>query len=169
MGDIFLRYAVQVDAEFLFKLINDSECRKNSFNQKRITMKEHIVWFRKMLRSETQKQYILMDGITPVGQGRLEANGKICRISYSIIPECRGYGYGRILIKLLNNAALKDFQGCNSCFGEVLKENVASQRIFEELGYTAEERGQYIYYNKYIEYYEMDQDSDKKSGEEYCS
>ena len=156
MRDIFLRYAVQEDAEFLFKLVNDRECRENSLNQNKITLKEHMNWFREILYSRTQKQYILMVGNTPVGQGRLEARGESCRISYSILPEYRGYGYGKILIKLLNNAAIKDFQGCRSCFGEVIKGNIASQKIFEELGYITEEKVQYLRYNKQIEYYKID-------------
>ena len=97
-----------------------------------------------------------MDGLTPVGQGRLEASGETCRISYSIISERRGCGYGKILIKLLNNAAVKDFQECNSCFGEVLRENVASQKIFEELGFEAEEREKYFRYKKWIGYCKID-------------
>ena len=121
-------------------------------------------WFRGTLLSRTQKQYILMDGITPIGQGRLEASGETCRISYSIIPERRGCGYGKALIKLLNNAAVKDFQECNRCFGEVLKENIASQKIFEELGFTAEEREKFFWYNKRIEYCKIDQEFNQKIG-----
>lgn len=164
MEDIFLRYAVQEDAEFLFNLVNDCECRGNSFNPQKITWKEHMDWFRGILLSGTQKQYILMDGNTPVGQGRLEASGETCRISYSIIPERRGCGYGKALIKLLNNAAVKDFQECNRCFGEVLKENIASQKIFEELGYTVEERDKYFRFHKRIEYSKIDQEINKKIG-----
>lgn len=156
MEDIFLRYAVQEDAEFLFNLANDRECRRNSLNSAKIAWNEHMDWFRKILLSGTQKQYILMDGLTPVGQGRLEASGETCRISYSIISERRGCGYGKILIKLLNNAAVKDFQECNSCFGEVLRENVASQKIFEELGFEAEEREKYFRYKKWIGYCKID-------------
>lgn len=163
MEGIFLRDAVQEDAEFLFNLVNDSECRGNSFNPQKITRKERIDWFRGILLSGTQKQYILMDGIMPVGQGRMEASGETCRISYSIIPERRGCGYGKVLIKLLNNAAIKDFQECNHCFGEVLKENIASQKIFEELGYTVEERDQYFGYNKRIEYCKTDQEFIQKN------
>lgn len=164
MEGIFLRYAVQEDAEFLFNLVNDSECRGNSFNPRKITWTEHIDWFREILLSETQKQYILMDGITPVGQGRLEVSGETCRISYSINPERRGCGYGKALIKLLNNAAVKDFQECNRCLGEVLKENIASQKIFEELGYTAEKRDKYFRYSKRIEYCKIDQKLKQKMG-----
>lgn len=164
MEDIFLRYAVQEDAEFLFKLINDRECRRSSLNSGKINWNEHMDWFRKILLSGTQKQYILMDRETPVGQGRVEASGETCRISYSIISERRGCGYGKILVGLLNNAAVKDFRGCNSCFGEVLRENIASQKMFEELGFASEEQEKYFRYKKRIEYCEIEQEISKKNG-----
>lgn len=164
MKDIFLRRAVQGDEEFLFQLVNDKKCRKNSLNSKEVTLEEHLNWFEEILSSETQKQYILMEKAKPIGQGRLESEGRRCRISYSIIPERRGCGYGKYLIQLLNNVAIKDFPECFSCFGEVLRENIASQKIFEELGYIAEERDNYFYYYKHIEYYKVNQDLIENRG-----
>lgn len=48
MEGIFLRDAVQEDAEFLFNLVNDSECRGNSLNPQKITWNEHMDWFREL-------------------------------------------------------------------------------------------------------------------------
>lgn len=158
MEDIFLRYAVQSDAGFLFELVNERECRKNSLNPKEITLESHMNWFHEILHSEKKKQYILMEGSKPVGQGRLESKGETCRISYSIIPERRGCGYGKYLIQLLNNAVIKDFPECVSCFGEVIPENIASQKIFMELGYNVEKRDNYFYCYKHIKYCEADQE-----------
>lgn len=151
MEKIFLRQGMQEDMLFLFKLANDRECRNNSLKPHEITWEEHRKWFKEIILSKTQRQYILMDGVQPVGQGRLEVIGDFCRISYSIIPERRGKGYGKHLIELLNQTISKDFSNCTYCFGEVLKKNIASQKIFEELGYTAEERDDYFYYYKYID------------------
>lgn len=150
MENIFLRRGIQEDVMFLFKLANDKECKNNSLNPHEITLEEHMKWFKEMLLSNTQRQYILMDGSQSVGQGRLEIIGDSCRISYSIIPERRGQGYGKCLIQLLNQTIPKDFSNCICCFGEVLKKNIASQKIFDELGYTSEEREDYFYYYKYI-------------------
>ena len=160
MEELFLRYACQDDAIFLFNLANDKESRENSFNTHEISYKEHMAWLEEMLRSEMCRQYIMMDGTLPVGQGRLEMNGNACRISYSIIPERRGYGYGERLIFLLGNAFLRDFPECNYCYGETLKRNVASQKIFEKLGYSAEEKEDIFVYRKYVESYKMISDID---------
>lgn len=150
MEDLFLRYACKDDAMFLLKLANDKECRENSFNSHEISLKEHIVWLEKILHSETCRQYIMMEGTLAVGQGRLEMNGNACRISYGIIPERRGCGFGKRLIHLLENAVLKDFPNCSYYYGEVLKRNVASQKIFVKLGFTAEEKEHIFCYRKYV-------------------
>lgn len=164
MEGLILRYAVQEDMEFLYKLANDKECRNNSLNPREIALEEHVMWFREILLSETQRQYILMDGDKPIGQGRLESNGKTCRISYSVIPERRGCGYGKSLLQLLNNVAIKDFPECSTCFGEVLKENIASQKIFEELGYTEKKQDNYLCYYKCIEKCKVDFELKKMGG-----
>ncbi len=158
MNEIFLRYAIQADAGFLFKLVNERECRKNSLNSKEISLESHMAWFHEILHSEKKRQYILIEGSKPVGQGRLESNGETCRISYSIIPERRGCGYGKYLIQLLGNVAVKDFPECISCFGEVIRENIASQKIFMGLGYNVEKRDNYFYYYKNIKYCKADQE-----------
>jgi hypothetical protein len=150
MKKVFLRYATKDDAMFLFELVNDRECRKNSLNSKEITYEEHIQWLNAVLCSETRCQYILMEEEKSIGQGRLERIQDGCRISYSVIPQRRGCGYGKILLELLNNAILEDFQSCVYSYGEVLQKNIASQKIFEELGYKAEKLDTIFCYRKCV-------------------
>lgn len=150
MLDLFLRRANQDDEMFLYKLVNEKACRENSLNTQTITYEGHVAWFKKILYSKTKKQYILMKEDLPVGQGRLELIDNICRVSYSIIPEKRGKGYGKRLICLLNKAIRNDFPECSYSYAEVLKRNIASRKIFEELGYTAEVKDDIFYYQKKI-------------------
>lgn len=157
MEQMELRHATIDDTMFLFELVNEHECRKNSLNSNFITFEEHEEWMRQILCSDVKRQYIFSVCDCPVGQGRLELVGDSCRISYSLIPKYRGCGYGKILVQLLNNIALQDFPDCKYSFGEVLKWNVASQKIFEELGYQADQRDDFFSYRKKIEYYEISQ------------
>lgn len=148
---LFLRRAVWEDCAFLLQLANDDECRKSSFNQDKISLDTHIKWLKQVLCSETVKLYILMDQTEAIGQGRLELLENRCRISYSIIPKRRGGGYGKELIWLLCHAMLRDFSNCSVCYGEVLKTNVASQKVFEDLGYLAvNETEKYMIYEKNV-------------------
>lgn len=152
---ITLRCAEREDALFLFDLINDSECRKNSLNSDMIMYESHVEWLDEILGSKNRKLYILVDDTEPIGQGRLELTGDVCRISYSIIPERRGCGYGETLIRLLNNAMLEDFPTCTCSYGEVLKNNISSQKIFEKLGYSAKEYKDYFCYKKQVTHYDV--------------
>lgn len=167
-GNIFLRDAVEEDAVFLFDLVNDFECRNNSFHPDKVLYEEHLKWLKKILTSQTQKQYILVEGEKLIGQGRLELIGSTCRISYSVIPERRGCGYGKVLVQLLNNAIIQSFPDCLYSYGEVLKKNVSSQKIFEELGYEMEEREEYFYYQKQTDYYAEHQICLKKPGGDFA-
>lgn len=168
MENIFLRLATKDDEMFLFKLVNDYECRKNSLNSREIIREDHEQWLNTILSSKTSQQYILMEEEEPVGQGRLELIGDGCRISYSVIPQRRGCGYGKILLKLLNNAILKNFPFCTYSYGEVLRQNVASQKIFEELGYESEEQDNIFFYRKSITQYVVDERDNLTARGGYC-
>ena len=101
MDNLYLRNANKKDLLFVYQLANDSESRRNSLNTNKISIDDHEKWFRNILSSNKASLYILMDSDTAIGQGRLEIiNGK-CRISYSIVPESRGRGYGKKLLCLL--------------------------------------------------------------------
>lgn len=141
-----MRCANREDIEFLFQLVNDEECRKNSLNSQIISIEEHRKWFENILHTDTQRIYILMNGNESIGQGRLELTGCKCRISYSITPRMRGSGYGKLLLKWLGCACMKEFSQCQMVYAEVLKNNVASQKIFKGLGYIVEDKGDYFYY-----------------------
>lgn len=165
MKKIYLRPAAMNDAMFLFELANDSECRNNSLNSDKISFENHMEWFKEILEAPEKRQYILMDENQPVGQGRLELTEKGCRISYSIIPHRRGCGYGEILLKLLNNAILDEFPSCTYSYGEVLPHNVASRKIFENLGYYSKSLENYYHYKKEITYYDENLDNLQKTVE----
>lgn len=150
--DVSLRPAGWDDAAFLYELANDLACRENSLNPGAIAWEGHLKWLESVLASPDRKLYILLEGAAPIGQGRLEAAGGTCMVSYSIIPERRGAGYGKRLVQLLNNAAVEDFPHCLYTCGKVVKSNAASQKIFEELGYSMEEREDCFYYRRRAEY-----------------
>lgn len=148
--EVVLRDVSEQDVMFLFYLANDLECRKSSLNSDKIMLEEHLIWFEQMMKNPMKKQYILVDSCERVGQGRLEQIGNKCRISYSIVPECRGRGYGKVLLRLLEDAACRDFSGCMYVYGEVLEWNISSRRIFEQLGYIGEKKKDYFYFQKAV-------------------
>lgn len=147
MGKIYLRKAMEEDRELLLVWANEEECRKNSLNQRIITIEEHNRWFEKNFHSGGCQIYILMDGDVCIGQARLESTDGRGRISYSIDKKNRGMGYGKLLLSLMLQAAVTDFPLCKELYAEVRKDNVASQKVFEQYGFILdkEENGIYRY------------------------
>lgn len=133
MSKLYLRKANKGDVLFILNLANDPECRKNSFNSEMISLDVHMKWFDRILSSNVDSFYILMDENIAIGQSRLELRDEKCRISYSIIQERRGCGYGKMLLCMLMKKALQDYPICKTFYAEVLPGNVASQKIFEAL------------------------------------
>ncbi len=149
MHPLSLRKATKADAEILFRWRNDPDARANSFHTEPIPYEEHIAWLETTLRNPAQEIYILCKTGTPVGQVRLSSENGTAAISYSIDAEYRGQGYGRAILRLAENLCAERGNPSTLC-GYVKKQNIASQVIFEKLGYTRTEdlRQNCLYYVK---------------------
>lgn len=89
-----------------------------------------------------------MDGI-PVGQIRLDQEEGYIQIGYLIDKEYRNKGYGRDILTAAENVYSTTNQEICFC-GRVKKENIASSRCFEKMGYLKTEKQNYIEYTKLI-------------------
>ncbi len=93
-------------------------------------MKNILHGLKKLGGGESQV-YILEDGEDKIGTLRLDFDGNEVTVSYSIAAEYRKKGYGTVLIRLAEEKVpqrtlMKAF---------VKQENVASNKIFQKLGY----------------------------------
>lgn len=132
-----LRKATEADAETLFRWRNDPDTRANSFHTEPIPYEEHVAWLEAVLRNPAQAIFILCEGNTLIGQVRLSVENDMATISYSIDAAYRAQGYGKAILQLAENLCLK--RGTlRSLRGYVKKKNIASQVIFESLGYECE-------------------------------
>lgn len=125
-----LRKAQWEDMDMLFHWANDREVRENSFSMKPITYEEHVAWFKKKLGGESQI-YILEQEDEGIGTLRLDFEGNEATISYSVAAEHRKKGYGTVLIRL----AEENVSHGTLMKAYVKKENEASNKIFQKLGY----------------------------------
>ena len=130
-----MRIAEKEDVDLLFQWANEPEVRKNSFSMSRIPYEEHVQWYQRLLERRDCRQYIYMEGGTPVGQARITAEGDVAEIGYSIAAEWRSQGYGSDLLRLLTEQAWKDFPHVTKVIGKIKPENLASQRAFSNAGY----------------------------------
>lgn len=95
-----LRLATINDAELLLNWRNDELTRANSFNDKVISIEDHLEWFHKSLASHIREIYIAEINNIPIGTIRVDINDDNSKeLSWIIAPSQRGYGYGT---KILN-------------------------------------------------------------------
>lgn len=132
----YLRKVTKEDCDLLFEWANDSETRKNSFATEKIRKEEHIKWFERLLEDTHRAQYIYMDDEEPIGQVRIDIYDSVAEISYSICSAKRGIGHGKNLLKLLYNQVFCDFPEVKKLIGKVKSENIASQKVFLDVGYA---------------------------------
>lgn len=132
----YLREAAEKDAELLFRWRNEPETRANSFHTEPIPFEEHVAWLASALRNPAQEIFIFCDGNVPIGQVRLSAEEEAATISYSIDAAYRAQGYGRAMLRCLEKLCAE--RGTPKMLrGYVKQKNIASQVIFESLGYTS--------------------------------
>lgn len=150
MNQIYLRKAEWKDVDLLFEWANDREVRINSFNTAPIEYEEHKRWFKNCLQDENVAIYICYFNTQPIGQVRLNCNNETAVISYSIAKKYRGRGFGKFIIKLIEDEVISMWPNVKVLFGSVKLNNIASQRIFEHNGYRKKVKEES---EKIIDYY----------------
>ncbi len=128
---VYLRKADYSDLELLYNWANDPLVRQNSFKSEEIPLKEHIMWFNRMMEDDSVHQFILMIDDKPVGQIRLKTEEGAAEIGYSIALEYRKKGLGRMLLKLIKDEVKKEFPEVKTLIAKVKPGNRASKNIFE--------------------------------------
>lgn len=134
MADI-LRNASLDDMDLLYEWANEEAVRKNSFSSHHITYEEHKQWYTCLLADSSVRQYIYLSDGNPVGQIRINIEGKCAEIAYSICKEFRAMGYGRRLLELLVEKVRNEFPEIEVLRGKVKGKNIASQKVFQGIGF----------------------------------
>jgi spore coat polysaccharide biosynthesis protein SpsF len=138
---IYLRPATIEDAEDILRWRNDPSTRENSFTKGEISLASHINWLTKKLANPDCHIFIMMDGKAKVGNIRVDVTEGVGEISYMIAPECRGKGYGKKIIGMVEDA-LRSSGGSSvvkTLTAFTLKDNEASAKCFLANGYSYED------------------------------
>lgn len=133
---LFLREAEPSDLDLLFEWANNEFVRQNAFHTKPITYEEHKKWFEKLLNDREQIQFIMYLGDEPVGQARLTVNMEEAEIDYSIAAEKRGMGYGKELIRLVQDIVYNEYASIKKLTAKVKASNAASIYCFRKNGFS---------------------------------
>lgn len=134
----------------MFNWANDTEVRKNSFNNNKILYEDHIKWFNNKINSDKCIIFIVQFKYTPVGQVRIDIEGETGLISYSIDKSYRGKGLAIVMLSLLEDEIKKNGIYIYKLIGFVKFENIASQKVFENLKYNKIIQSEFLEYEKTI-------------------
>lgn len=152
INELKLRKATLEDVEKTFEWASDSEIRKFSFNKNEITKEEHSSWFGKKVQDENCLYLILEDVLEePLGSIRIDIENKIGTISYLLDSFYHGKGYGKTILKLLEQFIKENNYSIDVLIGFVMEENLASIKIFESLGYILSKEKEYLKFTKELE------------------
>jgi UDP-2,4-diacetamido-2,4,6-trideoxy-beta-L-altropyranose hydrolase len=137
--EVFLRNANESDLLKTFEWASNPEVRKFSFNTRPVGFKEHEDWFANKLKDDDCFYYIGVWIDKIFGSIRFDIDGEKAIISYLVDPLYQNKGLGTVLLKRgLDLLLTQSGKELSSVCGEVLFENMASIKIFQNMGYTLE-------------------------------
>lgn len=128
-----LRKAEMSDALMVLDWRNDPVTRENSFSADPISPDTHLKWFERKLSDEDCGLFVLTEGDENIGFIRVDITGKEGEISYMIAPGYRGRGYGRMIIKLVEDKVPERVEILKAY---TLTGNVISGKCFAANGYS---------------------------------
>ena len=141
--NIKLRPANMLDADQLLQWRNDEETIRYSHVNHPVSTKEHHNWMREVLKDNDKLLYIAEENSISVGTARAFFNGGVWIVSWTVAPEARGRGIGKMMVGLL----LSELDG--EVLAEIKTENLASINIVLNLGFklknTANNVNHYVF------------------------
>jgi len=132
---IELRKMECLDVDITYSWATNAVVRKYSLNKREITLEGHKNWFNSKLNDNNCLYFIAEKGKDKVGSFRLDVGSDGSGyISYLIDPIFHGNGYGSELLRRGVRIA-QESSSIKYIIGEVMIENKASVKAFENLGF----------------------------------
>ncbi len=133
---VVLRYAIKNDLLKTFEWASNASIRKFFFNVSPIKFEDHKKWFNFRLSDPNCFYFIGLFNSKEFGSIRFDVSEDTAVVSYLIDPSFQSIGLGTILLKKGLELFIAETEtSVKNIYGEVLKENVASVKIFKKLGY----------------------------------
>ena len=143
---MILRKVTFEDWKILLDYRNNLETRKNSHNMEIVGEENHKKWLVSILANENRQLFIALDNEIPVGTVRadFDKQNNEYELSWTISPDFRGKGIGKIMVKLLADKLQAKIRA------EIKNGNIASVRIAEYAGMTfKKEENEVLHYSNY--------------------
>jgi len=124
------------DEALILRWANDPVVRRNAFCTQLISEDEHREWFHTILKSHRGARFYIVEGSAevPVGQVRFDRVEVGWEVTYSIDQVFRSRGLGSTVLETaISRFRLEEDRAV--IIGKVRKNNAASMRVFEGLGF----------------------------------
>lgn len=136
---LLLREITEEDAEWIVRWRAEPEVYRFFRSAHALTKEEHLKWFREIyLPDEKQISFMIIEGksrkkIGVAGIKRIEPD--CAEVSYLLDKTAQGKGYaGEAVEKLIEFS--KELRGCKRVMAEIHKENHASVKMIQKLGFV---------------------------------
>lgn len=134
-----LRKAKTQDNKLYFDWANEPSVRMNAIHREPIVWENHKLWFEKKIYCSSSYLYVVENKERPIGQIRIDFEGDIGTIDYSIDKEYRGIGLGKIIVWLAIEELEREMQ-CGFTLRALVKEkNIPSCKVFQKLNFNHKE------------------------------
>jgi len=127
------------DLKRIFIWRNDPFIRSKMLNQKKISHKEHFVWYKNLLRNKNQKSYIIYYKDTPIGVAsikEIDLINQTCTWGFYIANNT--FRYLAILVEYEFIDLIFKNMKVRKIWGETLSSNKRILRIHKYLGFAIE-------------------------------
>lgn len=134
-----LRKVTERDSRLLWQWRNDSDTRREFFDQNEVIWDHHQGWFRGKLKDKNCFWNILEDEDgKPVAQVRFDIDNRgDAVVSVSVVPSERGKGHGTRALQLATRSMMESIPDAKRAVANIRRENVASIQTFAGAGYTS--------------------------------
>lgn len=148
--ELTVRPATRQDAEAIWQWRNDAATRSFSRSRSFIPWKDHVQWFSAVLDDPGSVVFMVMPS-SSIGTESAEPIAVVRFVRYSesnadwlvnlnLRPESRGLGLGAHVL-FAACEALFHHHGVQVLRAEIHPQNIASKRVFEELGFVLASKG----------------------------
>ena len=135
--DIRFRKILSKDLYKIYSWRNNLFIRSKMLNQKKISYKEHLKWYKDLLKSRTQKSFIICYKSTPIGVASVkEINlvNQTCTWGYYIAN--KAFRYLAVLVEYQFVELIFRNRKIRKIWGETLASNKRILKIHKFLGFT---------------------------------
>lgn len=132
------RKAELSDSKTIFKFLNDQLTRAMSHNTAIVDWEGHSNWFASSLENKNRLLLLCEDknDLKKIAVVRFDVDSSRAIVSINLAPDMRGKGISKQCLREAITSFKNDFSQVNALDAEIKLRNIASQKLFESVGFV---------------------------------